>query len=82
MNITFEADETVKVVQVVIVNDEISERTEEFAVVIMPVEGVFPVEVVESRSEVIIEILDNDREFVNHLLHVKGFLGKVFQGGH
>ena len=64
MNITFEVPETEKVVQILITNDDVLERDEQLQVVIAPVEGLFPVEVIE--SVVAVNIADNDRE-----LHVQ-----------
>lgn len=58
VNVTFEASVTEQVVELVIVNDDVNENTERFRVIIEPVEGLYPVNVID--SEVVIEITDSD----------------------
>ena len=58
MNVTFDAEVNEKVVQIIIVNDNILEHVEEFSVTIEPVPGVFPVAVIDGNVRV--ELSDND----------------------
>ena len=60
MNITFEASVTEQVVQIAISNDDVVENNEAFNVTIEAVDGVYPVDVIDSVVEV--EIADNDRK--------------------
>lgn len=62
MNVTFEAFETVKVIKVNTIYDDIKEANETFKAMILPVEGVFPVDV--TNSIVTIEIIDSGKH--NH----------------
>ena len=62
MNVTFEASVTVQKVSVGITNDDIIEDYEMFQVMIVPVDGVYPVDVVNPL--ITIEIADDDGNFI------------------
>ena len=60
--------ETVRVIQIPIVNDDVQERVEDFTVIIVAVDGIYPVNVI--RSIAVISISDNDCELLNNILRL------------
>ena len=60
--------ETVRVIQIPIVNDDVQERVEDFTVMIVAVDGIYPVNVI--RSTAVIHISDNDCKLLNIILRL------------
>ena len=64
MNVTFEIDVTEIDVQIVITNDEILEADEDFFVMMLPVEGIYPLDVRDGLAS--IQLSDNDGKQCTH----------------
>ena len=58
MNVTFQVPDREKLVTVFILNDDIVERDESFSIMITPVPGVYPLQVLDPL--VMVDIIDDD----------------------